>query len=116
MASSTATASSMDLAGVCVGCGNDLSTSAKTVKELGEDSTISHQETRVNLLSTWRELAAESSLLQHCSQLDESLLRMCNSCYNDYAKFNKLKTSIANNIEAAGKKLKNLDLAAATRV
>ena len=77
-------ASSISL--ICVGCGKDLSGCAKTRKKLGEDSKASDQETRASVLFTWRELTKNTESLQHCSQLEGSLLKMCNSCFNNYAK------------------------------
>ena len=57
------------------------------------------------LLSIWRDLAADFSVLQNCSTWNDALLMMCKKCYNDYDKLVKLKRSIMRNLTDAAEKL-----------
>lgn len=92
----------------CVGCGVDLTGRAKTRKKLGEDSKASDQATREAVLSLWRELAAVNNL-QSFSKLESSLLKMCCSCFNDYSKLGRLKSSILSKLEKAREQLKSVE-------
>ena len=54
----------------------------------------------------WRELAAVNNLLTF-RRLESSLLKMCSSCFNEYAKLIKLKSAILSKLEKAGEELKD---------
>ena len=90
---------------LCVGCAKDLSDCSRTRKKLGADSKASDQAKRTSILSTWRDLAADFSVLQNCSTWNDALLMMCKKCYNDYDKLVKLKRSIMRNLTVAAEKL-----------
>ena len=85
---------------LCVGCGKSLSHCSKTRKKLGDESKASNQETRLRVLSMWREIAAETMMHQH-STLDGSLLMMCSNCFSDYNRLAQLKDKINANIAVA---------------
>ena len=60
------------------------------------------EETRASVL-----LAANTESLQHCSQLEGSLLKMCNICFSDYG---NLKMTTLSMIEAVAEKLRSADI------
>lgn len=95
---------------ICVGCGKNLDRLAKTRKKLGEDSKASDRETTAIVLSTWREIAANTPGLQQYSQLDGSTLKMCASCFKGYAKLGRLKSTIKAKIDSVVEQLSDVDV------